>query len=159
MNAITHDFVIRHFEYNPETGELFRSGNRNGYKEKRLIKIVVNKDGYRMTYINGKSVRVHRLIWFIVHGEWPSGGIDHINGRRDDNRLCNLRVVSQMINCQNRRNAKGICFSKSSQKWVAKIIVNKKYVFLGRYSSEYEARKAYLYAKSRLHPLAITPVS
>ena len=47
----------------------------------------------------------HRLAWMMAHGEWPAGQIDHINGVRDDNRIVNLRVVTNRINAQNKRKA------------------------------------------------------
>ena len=48
--------------------------------------------------IYDKPYRAHRVIWALVHGEWPEGQIDHINGVRDDNRLENLRVVTNQDN-------------------------------------------------------------
>jgi len=42
-----------------------------------------------------------RLAWFYTHGVWPVGEMDHINRNRDDNRLCNLRVVTRKENCKN----------------------------------------------------------
>jgi hypothetical protein len=43
----------------------------------------------------------HRLVWFVVHGKFPDGDIDHINGNRSDNRIENLRDVTRRANLQN----------------------------------------------------------
>jgi hypothetical protein len=41
----------------------------------------------------------HRLIWETVYGPIPRGfHIDHVNGRKDDNRICNLDAVTPVEN-------------------------------------------------------------
>ena len=50
-----------------------------------------------------KIYPTHRLAWLMAYGVWPSGDIDHINGDRQDNRLCNLRDVSHSRNLFNRQ--------------------------------------------------------
>lgn len=47
-------------------------------------------------------MKLHRMAWFYVHGEWPKGQIDHINHDRKDNRIANLRVVDNTENHRNR---------------------------------------------------------
>ena len=46
-------------------------------------------------------IAIHRAAWALYHGRWPSE-IDHLNGIKTDNRLCNLREVSGRENLQNR---------------------------------------------------------
>lgn len=84
-------------DYNPETGAFTwrvqlkatrPAGSIAGCRYDRYIKIVIDQEKHS----------AHRLVWLYVHGEWPSGVIDHINGDGFDNRLCNLRDVSQSIN-------------------------------------------------------------
>lgn len=51
--------------------------------------------------MNGKSIycSTHRLIWFHYNGKIPKGKqINHINGNKKDNRLCNLEVVTSSEN-------------------------------------------------------------
>ena len=43
---------------------------------------------------------MHRFIWEHVHGELPKE-LDHINRKRHDNRLCNLRPASRELNTLN----------------------------------------------------------
>lgn len=59
--------------------------------------------GYKVIGFNGVRYNAHRVIWKLVYGEGPIGAIDHINGDTGDNRLANLRSVT---NSQNSLNSK-----------------------------------------------------
>lgn len=51
---------------------------------------------------NHKIWLAHRLVWEAFKGEIPEGmEIDHKNGERYDNRLCNLSLCSHKDNCNN----------------------------------------------------------
>jgi hypothetical protein len=58
-------------------------------------------DGYRKIRVAGKLLRAHRLAWLFCKGGWPDDEVDHINHRRDDNRLLNLRAATSAQNMQN----------------------------------------------------------
>jgi hypothetical protein len=79
--------------YDPDTGILSYkvSGKEAGYK---------TRQGHRRVKIAGESYQAHRVIWKMVYGEDPEQGkvMDHINRVKDDNRICNLRVVSVFEN-------------------------------------------------------------
>lgn len=69
---------------------------------------VDNKTGYVVIMINGYHYYVHRLIWTYFYGDYPEGEqplIDHINGKKADNRIENLRVSSSGENSRNRKKA------------------------------------------------------
>ena len=55
-------------------------------------------------YINGQRYHIlmHRVVWAWHHGRLPTMQIDHINGNGFDNRIGNLREVSQSENNMNR---------------------------------------------------------
>lgn len=78
-------------------------------------------------------------------------GIDHKNHNGLDNRKINLRICTKNQNQHNRlpnkkssSKHKGIYWDKSyTKKWHAQIQFNHRRIFLGRFSNEIEAAKAY----------------
>ena len=82
---------IRSGEWVPslDTGEVYST------KKKDFLKFQKNKNGYR---ISG-GIHLSHIIWVGANGAIPYGmQIDHINGDREDDRLCNLRLVSRSEN-------------------------------------------------------------
>lgn len=75
----------------------------------------VNGRGYVAIQVDGRCYLAHRLAWLHVHSAWPSGVIDHVNGKTEDNRLENLRDTSLSENLRNRKNVKGM--SRKGRSW------------------------------------------
>lgn len=136
--------------YEPETGRLYwreRDGDDratvafNGRFAGRNALTGKTVDGYKQGKVLGSSVRAHRVIWVLVYGKWPENQIDHINGIRDDNRIKNLREVTNAENMRNQfrspRNTSGVtgvCWSSQTSKWRAEIKHNGKRQCLGYFA-------------------------
>ena len=74
--------------------------------------------------------------------------IDHVNGVRTDNRLCNLRKVTAMCNAQNKHTKRTSIFPGVFRKG-DKFTSTCKGKYLGTYDSEFEAYHVYVnYIKS-----------
>jgi hypothetical protein len=102
----------------------------------------LNSVGYAVRTINGKQVPMHRIITSVPDGLY----VDHINHDTKDNRKENLRVCTQSQNMRNARlksnnrsGASGVYFNKQSQRWMARIKVNYKYIFLGLFKEKQDA--------------------
>lgn len=55
-------------------------------------------DGYVRISIFKRSLYAHRLAWFYTYGKWPIFFLDHKNRLKFDNRIKNLRDVTQRVN-------------------------------------------------------------
>jgi len=142
MKKLTQARLKELFHYNSETGIFTRRiktnrsitiGSIAGYKTPiNYIQITINK----------KIYFAHRLAWFYIYGYFPENGIDHINKNKSDNRIKNLRVVSNQCNMRNTGNPKnntsgikGVCWDKRGKQWQSQIKMNQKSCFLGIYKS------------------------
>ena len=57
--------------------------------------------GYFRGMIDQKMFYAHRAAVALQSGHWPTGGVDHINRCKSDNRASNLRVVTHSENRMN----------------------------------------------------------
>jgi hypothetical protein len=125
-----------------ELKELLSYDNQTGIFARKNGKIVGwnDKFGYLKVEIKEKSYFLHRLAWLYEYGFFPDSHIDHVNGERSDNRICNLRLASRSQNLCNvartKRNTSGIknvSFHKESKKWRVVVSVNGKNKSFGLY--------------------------
>lgn len=122
------------------------------------VENTANVRGYNRIKINGKMILRHRLIAFCFLGlecinERKSGKdvIDHEDGDKLNNCVDNLRITDQKGNNENNHIAKGYTWHSRVKKWQAQIRADGKNIHLGYFTTEEEAREAYLIAKQIYH--------
>ena len=135
-STLTKEILHDLFDY--KDGNLYwkeaRSGTAKGSKVGTL-----NKDGYIHIKINGKRYSGHRVIFLYHHGYLPKY-VDHINGKRSDNNILNLRNATREGNAQNKRiqknnksGVKGVYWRKDQNVWAVAIKANGVVYRLGHY--------------------------
>ncbi len=143
---MTYEEAHALFVYDPDTGLLTnRVSRRYGQIEAGTEAGSLDvQRGYRTVHAVGKLRKTHRVVWLMAHGAWPDGQIDHINGIKDDNRLCNLRDVVQSLNqrnvtsrADNTSKVAGVNWFRAN--WVARITTDERRMFLGAFDDWFEA--------------------
>lgn len=137
---ITQKELKELFDYNPDTGVLTK------IKTKKEVKGAFSGLGYRQVMIKTKRYYIHRLVWVYVKGAWPVNVIDHIDGNRENNRISNLRDVTESDNFKNATlssrstsGVTGVSFCKHHSLWRSYVTVNYKRIHLGWFKNKYEA--------------------
>lgn len=166
---LSYEQASKILKYDPKSGTIFwASDSFGGFKKSVKIHSAgdlagcAREDGRWVIRANDRLYMRYRLAWLLHNGEWPNGEIDHINGKPDDDRISNLRVVTRVVNQQNLRRALagktssrllGVYLDKrkSRKKWRSAIQVNGRQVSLGYFLTEEEAHEAYIAAKRMFH--------
>jgi len=159
----------RLFSYDAESGFLTRripALNRHGTQHHNSkckvgdITGSVNADGYLHVRISGKQYRAHRIIWLMVTGSLPVKFLDHKNGNRADNRLCNLREANlsenscnQVVGFNNKSGFKGVFYAGQNRKkpYRVQIKLKGKQIHIGYFPTTELAHEAYYKASKELH--------
>lgn len=130
------------FGYDPETGEITRKSGAKAFTTS-------DTHGYLQGRVNGVLMLAHRVAWALHYKKWPENQVDHINGCRTDNRLCNLRSANQVENARNAKRRKdntsgavGVCWHPRNKKWMARISANGRQRTLGYFASIEDAKAA-----------------
>ena len=102
--------------------------------------------GYAAYGLRRTTIYLHR----IIAGAAPGMEVDHINGDTSDNRRANLRIATHQQNLANQRKQqgrtsqyKGVSWDRKRSKWVAQIKFNRQGRYLGVYTKEEDAARAY----------------
>lgn len=151
-NILTQERLKYLIEYDSVTGIftwLHDSKNR-AYKYGDIAG-TLNSNGYLTIGIDGKMYPAHRLAYLYYWGYLPKKDIDHINGNRSDNRLCNIREATRAENLLNQpkhkcnsSGYKGVSWCKHHKKWSARgHNGNRKDIHLGYFDTAEEASVVY----------------
>ena len=136
---ITQKRLKELLDYNAVTGEFTWLVTKGKAKAGTVAGWLEN--GYLRIGIAGKTYQAQRLAWLNKHGAFPKNQLDHINHIRDDNRIANLREVTQAENqknvskrSDNTSGFTGVCWYKRHSNWRVQITVNGKIIHLGYFS-------------------------
>ena len=149
MITLTVEDARAALDYDPVTGVFTRKGPSFGPQMQEGAQPGhLSRDGYRYIRVKSKRYLAHRLAWFLVHGYWPAE-VDHINLDKDDNRITNLREATRSQNManaslptHNTSGVKGVHFDKVSGRWMAYMMVEKRFKNLGRFDTQEAAQAA-----------------
>ena len=162
------EYLRKRLRYDPETGKLYwlaRSPdmfNASKNTPESVCKTwnarYSGKEAFTYTaalgYMSGSVDNVlflaHRICWALHYGNEPEGVIDHIDGDPTNNRIANLRAVTQSTNMKNARRKSpssggriGVYFDARYGTWYAR--VGRKH--LGTFSCRFDAVLARLNAE------------
>ncbi len=153
---ITQEHLKSILDYDLDTGLFKWKVAKQGIKIGDIAGTI--KDGYIRIRIEGHQIYAHRLAWFYIHGNYPEKYIDHINGVKTDNRLCNLREANASQNALNKKlsilnssGVKNVTFCKSSNKWRVRFKLNNKDISLGMFEDLELAELVASEARNKYH--------
>lgn len=159
----TREDLLQFLEYFPDTGVFIWKAHVQCYGGGREPGDEAGspKDGYVQIMVFGKPYRAHHLAYLVMTGEWPPRGkdMDHINGRRGDNRWRNLRIAARSQNnlnsdvrSDNSTGFKGVHPQADGKgRWFARIGHNGKIKHLGTFDTKDEAIAARKQAEINLY--------
>lgn len=140
---LTAHYAREIFKYSDETGVLTRKITTSNRAKAGSVCNSEKANGYLQVEVLGHNYLLHRVIWLIVKGRWPSKYLDHIDGDPKNNRISNLRDVTHTVNLQNLKRAKsnnrsgllGVTADVRNGVFMARIVVNGVTKQIGRFDT------------------------
>lgn len=147
-NLIAHSRLLQLLKYDRATGKFLRLRTGKGANSTRLK-------------LDGFSYLPHRIAWFYVNGEWPTGIIDHKDGDDRNNAFDNLRDTDYLGNNTNTPKHRdgyltGTTYDSSARRikrWRARVKIDGKSRNLGYFMTQDEAHERYLAELTTLRAL------
>lgn len=143
---LTAEELKKYLDYNPETGIFIWKKVPSNRVKINTEAGWIRADGYRLIKLFKITYPAHHLAWFYIYGKLPEDQIDHINGIPNDNRIVNLREVTNFENGKNQKLRKnntsgvmGVHYIKPNRKWSAYIDIKYKRKGLGYYDDKWDA--------------------
>lgn len=114
-----------------------------------------HSEGYIRVQFKGVRYFLHVVAFYWTYGYLPSR-VDHKNRITSDNRLENLRAATDAENACNtgpkgRSKYRGLCWQKNTSKWVVILRKAGQKYYLGVFSDEKEAARAYNVKAREIH--------
>ena len=113
---------------------------------------LISTNGSKSTYYAIHQISRNNCIWMhhLILPPPPGFEIDHRDGNGWNNQQDNLRICTHSQNLMNQKPQletssiyKGVIWDKQTNKWRARIVLNRRNTHLGRFKSEKEAALAY----------------
>lgn len=163
QKVLTFSELNEALHYDPDTGVVTARLTRGRWPSGRVVGSP-NRLGYLTVNVCGAVRLLHRVIFVLMTGEWPSAEVDHINGDRSDNRWKNLRLATSAqqqqnitVKSHNMTGLLGVSWRPRKKSYFARIRVCGRVTNLGYFDTPEEAHQAYLNAKRELHTFQPTP--
>lgn len=130
---------------------VFRKGKSYTISEKILKKTLGGFYSVVGLYKYGKlkTFRIHKLVaTHFLYNPQNKKTINHINGIKTDNRVCNLEYSTHRENTNHyfksndSEKITGVSFNKKAGKFISTITHNKQQIHLGSFSDKKDAHKA-----------------
>ena len=118
------------YSYCPDSGELRFREHRCHNRVGALVGTpqADRRTSYLRVWHKSRLLLVHRICYFLGTGEEPANFVDHINGNGLDNRLANLRDVTNAVNARNMNGptkaasgVRGVTWYEPGKYWRARI--------------------------------------
>lgn len=138
---------------------------RKGSNPKRTHhgkKVGTLRNGYLTVIINGRQYSVHRIVWFMRHGRWPDGDVDH-HHEKHENGDGQIREATRAQNIQaSRMPVRSATGFRGVGRSLSKFVARNYRTHIGTFETAEDAAKAYdAHVLRKYGPLARTnfPVS
>ncbi len=136
-----------------ENYKIYENGDVENIKTKRILKTGTDTHGYLRVKLckdgKGTNINIHRLIALhYIPNPDNKKCVDHIDRNKQNNSIDNLRWVTCSENRLNgpirgKSKYRGVSFHKQANKWEARIWIDRKQKYIGRYETEIDAAKAF----------------